>query len=76
MIPTIRHLAAIAALALVATSSAAEAKPAVCKTVKCVNCQKACETSYYKKVNGPNFNPSTSGIFKRQYYACRAACLK
>jgi hypothetical protein len=46
-----------------------------CKTLKCVACQKQCYKNYYKKVNGPNFNPSTSGIYKRQYYQCNRSCL-
>ena len=75
MLPAIRNLAAVAALALVAASGLAAAKVPACKTVKCVNCQKACETTYYKEVNGPNFNPQTAPIYKRQYMSCRKECV-
>jgi hypothetical protein len=77
MSPASRRLASIAAIAAVAIASSAAAKtPAPsCKTVKCVNCQKECYTTYEKQQNGPNWNPSTAPIYKRQYYSCRKECV-
>jgi hypothetical protein len=67
-------LITVSVLSIFAFAGSAQAGGS-CKTLKCVSCQKQCYKNYYKNVNGPNFNPSTSGIYKRQYYACNKSCL-
>jgi hypothetical protein len=70
-------LMAAFAISIASISDFAIAKPhgTACKTLACVSCRKQCYNTYYQERTGPNFNPTTSPIYKRQYNECNKKCL-